>query len=98
MLCNQNCRSCPRNNPCPNTIPTPVVLPEVTSYMHTMNFQEQPVIQPIEYRTICHTQYVPRYYYVSRYTTTSDNATNANINTDDAYMNANCIYPTFMNK
>ena len=47
---------------------TPITLPETTNFSHCCMYHEQPVIQPIENRTVRHHNFYPRVYVTSRYT------------------------------
>lgn len=69
--CNNSCNSTPYNscnNTCGNTNPTPLYLPETVECSNVTCCHEQPVIVPIERRTVVHHGYVPRYYQTVRYT------------------------------
>lgn len=66
--CGCGCNTCNTCNTCMPTV-TPITLPETTNCSHCCMYHEQPLIQPIENRTVRHHNFYPRVYVTNRFTT-----------------------------
>ena len=97
--CNHT-HTCGQSNQCGyNFTPTitPITLPETTNFSHCCMYHEQPMIQPIENRTVRHHNFYPRVYVQSRYTTEDVVEANNAATMFTNPMNTTPIYPSFTN-
>lgn len=76
---------------------TPITLPETTNFAHCCMYHEQPVIQPIENRTVRHHNFYPRVYVTNRYTNEEVIEPNTAATMYTNPMTSTPIYPSFTN-